>query len=300
MTSADVARPLGGNLEATARRVRYEFFAAVAAKSGRRGWRPGTRPTTRRRRCCTGCIRGTGLQGLRGIAASKSDAPAPKPEGRRGDHAGRALTLHPWPLGVRSPLLRPLLTVTRADVLAYLAAIGPAVPRGRHERRPAVHPQPHPRTNCCRCSARSTRTRVRPRPPRRTRPPRPSRIIEPARRPACSRRPSGRGPANSSILDAAAAGGADPYLTREALRARVGPRGLAVGRHDAPTTGTGGRRGARRRAGARTSPAACRCATRAGWFSSGGGHKKWQRSVSANSSEIGTGGFRSSLRLRGL
>jgi tRNA(Ile)-lysidine synthase len=52
--TADVqAAAAGDNLEATARRVRYDFLAEVGRSTGA-GWRPGTRGTTRPRRSCTG------------------------------------------------------------------------------------------------------------------------------------------------------------------------------------------------------------------------------------------------------
>jgi tRNA(Ile)-lysidine synthase len=98
--SADVAAE-GGNLEATARRLRYEWLAGVVAEVGA-GWvATGHTLDDQAETVLHRLIRGTGLQGLRGIAAE------------------RALGL----AGVlRTPakLVRPLLAVTRADVIAYL------------------------------------------------------------------------------------------------------------------------------------------------------------------------------------
>ena len=62
-------------------------------------------------------LRGTGLAGLRGIAARR-------------------------PLTAVVEVVRPLLAVRRAELLAYLAALGQAAPAGQLQRRPAFHPQP--------------------------------------------------------------------------------------------------------------------------------------------------------------
>ncbi|QEG28829.1 tRNA(Ile)-lysidine synthase [Gemmata obscuriglobus] len=105
--SADVAAlAAGDNLESTARRVRYEFFARVAGAVGA-GW-VATAHTAddQAETVLHRLIRGTGIQGLRGIAAERpNDAfPGVKDGGR--------------------PLVRPLLAVTRADVVTYLNELG--------------------------------------------------------------------------------------------------------------------------------------------------------------------------------
>ncbi|MBY0458583.1 MAG: tRNA lysidine(34) synthetase TilS [Gemmataceae bacterium] len=95
--SLDVAAlAAGDNLEAVARRVRYGCFAEVASDV-RAGW-VATAHTAddQAETVLHRIIRGTGLQGLRGIAAE------------------------------RASVVRPLLSVTRAEVLAYLAEIGQA------------------------------------------------------------------------------------------------------------------------------------------------------------------------------
>lgn len=84
----------GANLEATARKVRYEFFAEVAVQVGA-GWiATGHTADDQAETVLHRLIRGTGLQGLRGIARHQAS------------------------------IIRPLLTVTRADVIGYLASLG--------------------------------------------------------------------------------------------------------------------------------------------------------------------------------
>jgi tRNA(Ile)-lysidine synthase len=79
--------------------VRYDFLARVAREAGA-GW-VATAHTLddQAETVLHRLIRGTGLRGLRGIAANRELTP-----------------------GVR--LLRPMLTVSRAEVIAYLRAIG--------------------------------------------------------------------------------------------------------------------------------------------------------------------------------
>lgn len=99
LRSADVAGLAGGaNLESTARRVRYEFFAELAYELGAAWIATAHTADDQAETVLHRLIRGTGLQGLRGIAAERS---------------AEGVTLH-----------RPLLAVTRADILAYLAEIG--------------------------------------------------------------------------------------------------------------------------------------------------------------------------------
>lgn len=98
--SADVrADAAGNNLEATARRVRYEFLARTARTVGADWVATGHTLDDQAETVLHRLIRGTGLRGLRGIAAGRDLVP-----------------------GIR--LVRPLLTVSRAAVVAYLRAVG--------------------------------------------------------------------------------------------------------------------------------------------------------------------------------
>jgi len=83
----------GENLEATARKVRYEFFSELAVEVGA-GWiATGHTADDQAETILHRLIRGTGLQGLRGIAHQQS------------------------------VIIRPLLAVARADVLEHLASL---------------------------------------------------------------------------------------------------------------------------------------------------------------------------------
>jgi tRNA(Ile)-lysidine synthase len=87
------AMAVGANLEATARQVRYQFFAETANEVGA-GWiATGHTANDQAETVLHRLIRGTGLQGLRGIARQQSG------------------------------IIRPLLTVTRAEVIEYLASL---------------------------------------------------------------------------------------------------------------------------------------------------------------------------------
>ena len=101
---ADVARETGGNLEAVAREMRYDWLRYVA---GPNGWvATGHTADDQAETVLHRMIRGTGIQGLRGIAPERH-------------------VLTPTRRGVGSSrIVRPLLHVTRADVLAYLADLG--------------------------------------------------------------------------------------------------------------------------------------------------------------------------------
>ncbi|MBA4063726.1 MAG: tRNA lysidine(34) synthetase TilS [Isosphaera sp.] len=108
--SADVAT-LGGNLEAAARAVRYGFFAEVAAEVGA-GWvATGHTADDQAETVLHRIVRGTGIGGLSGIRPSRTR------ERRQGDDPSRTFP-------ARTDIVRPLLTVTRADVLAHLAGLG--------------------------------------------------------------------------------------------------------------------------------------------------------------------------------
>lgn len=86
----------GANLEATAREVRYAFFAEVCAEAGAKWIATAHTADDQAETVLHRLIRGTGLQGLRGIAAERGE------------------------------IVRPLLACSRADVLAHLAEIGQA------------------------------------------------------------------------------------------------------------------------------------------------------------------------------
>src|SRR5262249_24685939 len=100
--SADVAQAAdkaGDNLEAVARRLRYDFLARIAQKTGALWVATAHTRDDQAETVLHRLIRGSGLRGLRGIAESRELAP-----------------------GVR--LVRPLLTLSREDVIAYLRAVG--------------------------------------------------------------------------------------------------------------------------------------------------------------------------------
>lgn len=108
----------GGNLEAEARRLRYDWLNGLGAAWIATAHTANDQAETVLHRL----MRGTGLQGLRGIAT----------------------TLQSPPTAVGGLLLRPLLTVTRGEVLAYLASIN----------------QPY-RTDSSNTDPRFTRNRIR-------------------------------------------------------------------------------------------------------------------------------------------
>ena len=87
---ADI-RALGGNLEAAARRVRYDWFEQVANEVGATWIATGHTADDQAETVLHRLVRGSGLQGLRGIAP------------RRGR------------------IVRPLLGTTRAELQIYLA-----------------------------------------------------------------------------------------------------------------------------------------------------------------------------------
>jgi len=87
-----------GNLESVARRLRYDWLAEVARGVGARWIATGHTADDQAETVLHRLLRGTGLQGLRGIAARRKLAP-----------------------GIE--IIRPLLGVRRADVLDYLTSI---------------------------------------------------------------------------------------------------------------------------------------------------------------------------------
>jgi len=107
--SLDVAA-LGGNLESTARRVRYEFFAELGAAWIATGHTADDQAETVLHRL----VRGTGIQGLRGIASGRAGDVSPLISGEIRELTSPA----------RQIVVRPLLTVTRADILAHLTELG--------------------------------------------------------------------------------------------------------------------------------------------------------------------------------
>jgi tRNA(Ile)-lysidine synthase len=86
------------NLESVGRRVRYDWLVQVAQAAGCRWIATGHTADDQAETVLHRLLRGTGLQGLRGIAPRREAAPGI------------------W-------VVRPLLAVTRADVLAYLDSI---------------------------------------------------------------------------------------------------------------------------------------------------------------------------------
>jgi len=99
---ADVAaqaRREGGNLESIARKIRYGWLIQVATEVQAPFVATGHTANDQAETVLHRLLRGTGLKGLRGIAARRPLAP-----------------------GIE--LIRPLLGVTRAEVLAYLEAEG--------------------------------------------------------------------------------------------------------------------------------------------------------------------------------
>ncbi len=96
---AAAALEAGANLEDTARTVRYDWLARVAREGGLGVVATGHTADDQAETVLHRLLRGTGLQGLRGIAVRRPLAP-----------------------GVE--VVRPLLDATRAEVLAFLEAEG--------------------------------------------------------------------------------------------------------------------------------------------------------------------------------
>jgi tRNA(Ile)-lysidine synthase len=92
------ARAERANLEALARRERYRWLAQTARECGIRYIATGHTANDRAETVLHHLLRGTGLRGLRGIAARRELEPG--------------LTL-----------IRPLLTATRSDILMYLRTL---------------------------------------------------------------------------------------------------------------------------------------------------------------------------------
>ncbi len=101
----------GGNLEAVARQVRYEFFATLAADVGAKWIATGHTADDQAETVLHRIIRGTGIQGLRGIASGR--VTGVNPATRENEEAARE----------EVEVVRPLLAVTRSDVLAHLSEL---------------------------------------------------------------------------------------------------------------------------------------------------------------------------------
>lgn len=93
------ARAEGANLEALARRERYRWLAEVARTHGMKYIATGHTANDQAETVLHRLLRGTGLRGLRGIAARRELEPGLE-------------------------VVRPLLAATRADILAYLKEPG--------------------------------------------------------------------------------------------------------------------------------------------------------------------------------
>src|SRR5436189_3233901 len=93
------ARRERANLEAVGRRVRYDFLASVARETGAAWVATGHTADDQAETVLHRLLRGTGLKGLAGIPARRALAP-----------------------GV--DVVRPLLKVRRAEVLAFLQETG--------------------------------------------------------------------------------------------------------------------------------------------------------------------------------
>lgn len=98
-STRDEVAARGGNVEAAARRARYRWLAEVARARGLRAVATGHTADDQAETVLHRLLRGAGVEGLRGIAARRELAP-----------------------GVE--VVRPLLGVTRAEVLAYLRQAG--------------------------------------------------------------------------------------------------------------------------------------------------------------------------------
>jgi tRNA(Ile)-lysidine synthase len=103
------ARMEGDNLESVARRLRYTWLAEVARQEGVPLVATGHTADDQAETVLHRLLRGTGLQGLRGIAGQRMLEP-----------------------GIT--VIRPLLRVTRAELLAYLEAEGQSFREDRSNR----------------------------------------------------------------------------------------------------------------------------------------------------------------------
>lgn len=109
---ANLAKIDGDNLENTARRARYEFLTRVARETQASWIATGHTVDDQAETILHRLIRGSGLRGLRGIAAKRVLTP-----------------------GI--DLVRPMLTVSREAVIAYLQEIGQTWREDTTNRDPA-------------------------------------------------------------------------------------------------------------------------------------------------------------------
>ncbi len=130
---------IGANLEATARRLRYDWLAEIAGSVGAKWVATGHTANDQAETVLHRLLRGAGIAGLRGIAPRRE-------------------------LTSRVTLLRPLLSVTRREVIAYLEEIGQATRldstnldltltrnRLRHELLPLLAERYNPQVVACLC-----------------------------------------------------------------------------------------------------------------------------------------------------
>jgi tRNA(Ile)-lysidine synthase len=96
---AQLVQQRRGNLEAVAREERYRWLAGVARQHGLRWVATGHTANDQAETVLHRLLRGTGLEGLRGISARRE-------------------------LGEGVTVVRPLLGTSRAEVLAYLEELG--------------------------------------------------------------------------------------------------------------------------------------------------------------------------------
>jgi tRNA(Ile)-lysidine synthase len=98
LETAALAEAEHGNLEGTARKLRYDWLGRIAVECGCALVLTGHTADDQAETVLHRLLRGTGLRGLRGIA-------------------------HERPLQKNVALLRPMLSCTRAEVLAYLESL---------------------------------------------------------------------------------------------------------------------------------------------------------------------------------
>ena len=177
-------------------------------RSGRRGSRPATPPTTRPRRCCTGSSAGPGLQGLRGIAAASASGgrePAVDRRARRA-HARRSLRSFAPCSPSRAPTCSNTSPRSTSPSARTPSNADPRFTRNRirHELLPLLKTF-NPDVVSALAPPRGAGGRG-------------ARGHRGGRARSCWRRPSGRGPANTVILDAAALGDRRARSIRAVLR----------------------------------------------------------------------------------
>ncbi|MEX2287568.1 MAG: tRNA lysidine(34) synthetase TilS [Planctomycetaceae bacterium] len=109
---AKVARITGRGTEETARAVRYEFLKAMALGKGCAKVAVAHTADDQAETILHHIVRGTGFEGLRGMArVRRLDDECEESHGAQ-------------PVGLETMLVRPLLEIRRADVEAYLTALG--------------------------------------------------------------------------------------------------------------------------------------------------------------------------------